>query len=183
MLQLAIAEEFGGELRTARAWYDKVAGKFSKTEAGARATGAIRRLDLVGKPFRFSASGLGGGTVNASNYRGKVLLVVFWSTWCKPCTEDLPQILELYKQYRSSGFEIVGINLDVTTDPIAGYLKEHKVTWQQVYEPGGLDSRPAREFGIISLPTMFVIDKTGKTIASNIAVDELKKQLPELLKK
>lgn len=183
MLQLAIAEEFGGELKIARAWYDKVIGKFSKTDAGARATGAIRRLDLVGKPFRFSASGLGGGTVNTSNYRGKVLLVLFWSTWCKPCTEDLPQIRELYKQYRSRGFEIVGINLDVTTDPITAYLKQHKVTWQQIYEPGGLDSRPAREFGIISLPTMFVIDKTGKTVARNISVDELKKQLPDLLKK
>ena len=183
MLQLAIAEEFGGEEKTARAWYDKVAGNFSKTEAGARATGAIRRLDLVGKPFRFSASGLGGGTIDASDYRGKVLLVLFWSTWCKPCTEDLPQILELYKQYRSKGFEIVGINLDSTTDPVDSYLKQHKVTWAQIHEPGGLDSRPAREFGIISLPTMFVIDKTGKTIARNTSVDDLKKQLPELLKK
>jgi len=183
MLQLAIAEEFGGEEKAARAWYDKVAGNFSKTEAGARATGAIRRLDLIGKPFRFSASSLGGGTINAGDYRGKVLLVLFWSTWCKPCTEDLPQINELYKQYRSKGFEIVGINLDSTTDPVGSYLKQHKVTWPQIHEPGGLDSRPAREFGIISLPTMFVIDKTGKTIARNTSVDDLKKQLPELLMK
>jgi hypothetical protein len=89
----------------------------------------------------------------------------------------------LYKQYRSKGFEIVGINLDSTTDPVGSYLKQHKVTWPQIHEPGGLDSRPAREFGIISLPTMFVIDKTGKTIARNTSVDDLKKQLPELLMK
>ena len=108
--------------------------------------------------------------------------MLFWSTWCKPCTEDLPQIRELYNQYRRKGFEVVGINLDATADPVAGYLKEHKVSWKQIHEPGGLDSRPAREFGIVTLPTMFVIDKRGKTTARNISVDDLKKDLPGLLK-
>ena len=55
--------------------------------------------------------------------------------------------------------------------------------WKQIHEQGGLESAPGLAYGIISLPTMFVIDKTGKTVARNISVDDLKKQLPALLKK
>lgn len=182
MLQLAIAQEFSGELKLARQWYDNLAGDYADTPAGIRAAGAIRRLDLVGKNFNFRAAGLNGGTIDVASFRGKVLLVLFWSTWCKPCTEDLPSIRELYRLHHEAGFEILGVNLDTTADPVAGFLKEHGVGWPQIHEPGGLESRPAKEFGIISLPTMFLVDKSGTVVGRNISVDDLKKQVPELLK-
>src|SRR5690606_26313970 len=117
-------------------------------------------------------SGLTGGKVDLAAYRGKVLLVIFWATWCQPCTEDLPQIRTLYEKHGAQGFEVVGINLDSIPDPIRPYLTQHRVPWPQIYEPGGLESEPARAFGIISLPTMFLVDKSGKVVNRSAAVDD-----------
>ncbi len=109
--------------------------------------------------------------------------MTFWSTWCKPCTEDLPQVRDLYKQYHARGFEILGINLDMTSAPVQPFLAKHGLTWPQIHEPGGLtDSGPGQAFGIISLPTMFLIDRSGKVVSRSATIADLKSQLPDLLK-
>jgi thiol-disulfide isomerase/thioredoxin len=183
MLQLAISEEFSGKLADARKWYDQLVADHSQTRAGVRATGAMRRLELKGKTFKFSGPGLNGGTIDVGSYGEKTLLVLFWATWCKPCTEDLPQIRALYATYHDRGFEILGVNLDLSAEPVTGYLKQHRVTWPQIHQPGGLESKPAEEFGIISLPTMFLVDSNGKVVSRNVSIDDLKTMVPEQIKK
>lgn len=178
---LAISQEFAGNLADAKKWYGELIDQHGDTPAGIRASGAMRRLDLQGKPFTFAGSGLEGGTVDVGRLRGKLVLVLFWATWCQPCTEDLPQIRAMYEQYHAQGFEIVGVNLDSTVDPIGAYLKQHRVTWPQIYEPGGLESDPAKAFGIISLPTMFLVGKDGTVINRSISAEQLKEDLPELI--
>lgn len=181
LLQLAITQEFSGKLAEARKWYTELAEKHGDTAAAERARGALLRFELTGKQLTLTGQSLNGRTIDISDYRGRVVLVVFWATWCRPCTEDLPQLKDLYKQYRSQGFEVVGVNLDTTSEPIESYISQHGVPWPHIYEPGGLESGPARQFGIISLPTMFLVDKRGKVLSKNISVADLKSQLPELL--
>jgi thiol-disulfide isomerase/thioredoxin len=183
MLQLAITEEFSGRQKEALEWYQKLAKDEATEGAAARAAGAIRRLDLKGKTLNFAGPGLEGGTVDVAKYRGQAVLVLFWATWCQPCTEDLPQLRALYHQYHDQGFEIVGVNLDTTKDPIPAYLTQNRVTWPQMYAPGGLESPPATNFGIISLPTMFLVDAEGKVVNRSITVEDLKTALPDLLPK
>ena len=139
-------------------------------------------MNLAGKELELSGKGLGGGTIDAKQYQGKALLVIFWSSWCKPCTEDLPQILDLYKKYHSQGFDVLGINLDATPELADAYIKQHQVPWAHIHEEGGLESAPARDFGVISLPTMFLVDKSGKVVNRSATVSDLKKALPDLLK-
>lgn len=183
ILQLAIALEFGGQVDKAKQWYRKLAITYAKTNAGQRATGAMRRLELVGKQLKLSGPNLKGGTINVTAYRGKVTLVIFWSTWCKPCTEELPQLKALYAQYRRSGFEILGVSLNMTTKPVQQYLTQHAVPWQQIHEGGGMQNNSGKNFGIISVPTMFLTDRTGKVLSRAISLETLKKELPNLLKK
>ena len=138
---------------------------------------------MKGKPIALAGNTLAGGRpLNLASYRGKVTAVIFWATWCKPCTEDLPQIQELYKTYQRKGFEVVGVNLDSPGADIDGYIKNYGVVWPNIHEEGGLESRPALEYGIISLPTMFLVDKTGKVVSNGSSVEDLKKLVPELLK-
>ncbi len=182
MLDLANTHEFNGNLAEARKWYAALSQKFGATVSGQRGTGALNRLDLLGKSVTISGPAVGGGQVNLASYRGRVVLVLYWATWCKPCLEDLPQIKALYKEYRAKGFEILGVNLDATSEGVQGYLQQHQINWPQIHEDGGLESGPGRQFGIFTLPTMFLIDKTGKVANPNVSVDELKAALPQLLK-
>ena len=141
-LQLAIAHEFIGQLAEARHWYTDLADRYPQTKAGHRAIGALRRLDLKGKAFDFSGPALGDGkAINAHDYHGKVLLVSYWSTWCTACTQDLPVLRSLYDQYNSKGFEILGVSLDVTADPIEPFLRQNKVSWPQDLSAGGNGER------------------------------------------
>src|SRR5262249_46770 len=81
LLRLAGALEFNAEEDEARAYYGRLAREFPGTEPGKKATGALRRLDLVGKPLVLKGTGLKNETVDAAQYQGKQLLVVFWATW------------------------------------------------------------------------------------------------------
>ncbi len=182
MLHLAMNDEFMGKAKEATAWYTRIVKEKPKSAAAPKAQGAITRLNIKGKPVSIKGPGLNGGTVSTSSYQGKAVLVMYWATWCQPCTEELPQLRALYNQYASQGFEIIGISLDMTNDAIPEYLKQHKVTWPQIYQPGGLESPLAVQYGVFSPPVMILLDKEGKAVSRNITVAELKNQLPAIFK-
>ncbi len=182
LLQLGITNELSGNVAVARQWYEVLVSRHRTSPPAIKANGALRRLSLVGKPLALSGNGLTGGKIDAASYKGKVLLVIYWWTGCQPCTQDLPQIKALYQRYRPQGFEVLGVNLDGPGAPIREYLQQHQVPWPQIYEEGGLESRPATELGIISLPTMLLIDRTGKVESVSASVDLVKEKVPELLK-
>jgi thiol-disulfide isomerase/thioredoxin len=181
LLQLAIANEFVGQMPEAKRWYGDLAEHHPQSKPGRRAAGALRRLDLKGKSLDLTGPTLDGGTINAHDYRGKVLLVAYWSTWCTSCTQDIPVLKSLYDQYRDKGFEIVGVNLDVAPAAVSPYLKEHKVPWPQIYQPGGTESEPATAFGIIVPPIMILADRQGRVMNVTTAIDEIKSAVPELM--
>jgi peroxiredoxin len=183
MLQLAMNDEFLGRAKEAAAWYQRIVKDQPKSGAAAKAQGALTRLSLTGKPVTIVGPGLGGGTISTAAYRGKsAVLVMYWSTWCQPCLEDLPELRALYNQYHSDGFEIIGISLDMTKEPIAPFLQQQKVPWPQIYQEGGLESPLAVQFGVFSPPVMILIDKTGKVVSKSASSAELKKLLPQVLK-
>jgi peroxiredoxin len=183
MLQLAIAHEFIGQMADAKRWYGELADRSPQTKAGKRGAGALRRLDLKGKPFEFAGPALEDKhLISSRDYQGKVLLVAYWSTWCNTCTQDLPALRALYDQYNSKGFEIVGVNIDVTADPVEPFLRQNKVSWPQIFQPGGIESEPAAAFGVIVPPLMILVDRQGKVVAVTTTVDEIKAALPGLLK-
>jgi thiol-disulfide isomerase/thioredoxin len=183
LLQLASAHEFNAEEDEARTFYDRLARDFPTTDAGKKAAGAIRRLDLVGKPLELRGPGLDGREIDASRYRGKTLLVTFWASWADPVRRDLPELVKLYQQYRGKDFEILGVNLDNDRADLDAFLKEHSLPWPQVFEPGGIEkSRFATEYGIIALPTMVLVDPKGKVVNRNIrTASELERQLDKAL--
>jgi len=86
-----------------------------------------------------------------------------------------------YDRYHEKGFEIVGVNLDVTAAPVRPYLKQHKIAWPQVFEPGGTESGPATAFGIIVPPVMILVDREGRVVTVTTSIDEIKTAVPELM--
>ena len=115
-------------------------------------------------------------------YRGKVVLIHYWATWCEPCKKDLQTIKALQARYATKGFTAIGVNLDNEAKALTEYLRTTSLPWPQLYEPGGLDSRLANELGIMTLPTMLLIDKSGRVVRRNIHSAELDAELQRLLK-
>ena len=181
MIQLATGLEFAGKPGEARKWFAQLAEDHPKSTAGKKAAGAIIRLEAIRKPLPLAFAGLDGGKVDVRNYRDKAVLVVFWATWCKPCFEDLPKLKALYQQYHSQGFEVIGVNLDTTPNGVKAYMQQNGMTWPQIHEAGGLESPPSLAFGVISLPTMFLVDKKGLVHSRPASIEDVKTALPEVL--
>jgi thiol-disulfide isomerase/thioredoxin len=182
LLQLASAYEFNAEEEEARKYYAQLTQDFPNTEPGKKAAGALRRLDLVGKPLALKGAGLRNESIDVAQLRGKTVLVAFWATWAEPVKRDLPELLKVAQKYRTNGFEIVGVSLDNDRADLDQFLKENPLPWPQIFEPGGMESRLATEYGIISLPTMILVDAQGKVVNRNIrTATELDRQLEKVL--
>lgn len=181
MLQMAIAQEFSGEEAKAQEWYGRVAQTFPDSPAAKKAAGARIRLDSVGKSITLSGKGPNGAAVDLAKYRGRVVLIQYWATWCEPCKRDMPVLKQLASKY-SRAFSVIGVSLDRSRQDLAAYLTEDRLPWPQIFEEGGLDSDPANQLGILTLPTMILVDQQGKVVNRNVQMAELEDELKKLIR-
>jgi thiol-disulfide isomerase/thioredoxin len=182
LLQLASANEFNGEEDEAGKQYAKVVQNHPGTEAARKAAGSLRRLELVGKELALKGSGLQNEAIDTSQYRGKTVLVVFWASWATPFKSELPELKKVAEKYRDRGLEVVGVNLDNERPEVDAFLKENPLAWPQIFEGGGLEGRLPVEYGITSVPTMFLADAQGKVVNRNIRTSaEAGRQIEKLL--
>lgn len=138
----------------------------------------------VGKAFPdFAEQDLAGQPLALAAYKGKLVLVDFWATWCGPCVAELPNVIAAYEKYHDKGFEIVGISLDEDRAALDAFLKEHKMPWPQYFDGQGWKNKLGRQYGINSIPATFLLDREGKIIAKNLRGPALDKKLAELLAK
>ena len=181
MLQLGIAREFAGQEEDAKRWYGRVVKDFAECPAAKKAAGAIARLDSVGKTIELSGKGVEGGEIDLAKYRGKVVLIQYWATWCGPCKADMAALKELSAKFDSS-FTVLGISLDANAKDLNRFLAENHLPWPQIFEEGGLDSRPANLFGVLTLPTMILVDQQGRVVNRNIQTADIEGELKKLIR-
>ena len=125
--------------------------------------GALR--DLVGKPLLTTGRTSSGKQFSTAGWKGKVVLVDFWATWCGPCNAEIPRMKEIYKNYHPKGLEMVGVDCDGSDDTVNSFTKDKEMPWTQLREESQSESQPwhplAMCWGVIGIPTMFLIDKKG----------------------
>jgi thiol-disulfide isomerase/thioredoxin len=182
LFHLANANEFNAEEEKAREQYGQLVARYAATEAGKKAVGALRRLDLVGKTLALSGQGLQNDTVDTAQYRGKTVLLVFWASWSSPVKQDLPDLMKINDKYHARGLQVIGVNFDNDRAELDAFLKTNHIEWPQIFEPGGMDSRLAIDYGIILMPTMFLVDGTGKVVNRNLrTAAQVERQLEKML--
>jgi len=181
LLQMGIADEFGGDDAKALGRYESIVKDFPDSGSAKKARGAARRLQSVGKTLTLSGTAVDGSVVSLEKYKGVPVLVHYWATWCEPCKVDIAQIKELYAKYGPKKFAVVGIALDSDKAQLAKYLGQKPLPWPQLHEGGGLDGRLAEELGVLTLPTMFLLDAEGKVVDRNLVIADLEKKLEELV--
>ncbi len=124
---------------------------------------------------------LDGKQVSSKDFEGKVVLVDFWATWCPPCVRGIPDLIALQEAYGAKGLAVVGISLDDRDSDVKKFIKEKSVNYTVVMG----NEEVAGEFGgISSIPTAFLIDRTGKIVWQHVGLAdkaELEKRIAELL--
>lgn len=117
--------------------------------------------------IEFNAATIDGGKVAMPlSYKGKVVLLDFWATWCPPCVTEVPYVLAAYQKHHSSGFEILGISLDQDKNKLGSFLKQKNIAWPQICDGKGWDAAIAKLYNVQSIPATYLIDgDTGRILA------------------
>ncbi len=132
-------------------------------------------------PFPESVRNLSGDKIAIRNYRGKVILLDFWATWCKPCLDEMPNVKELYEEYHDDGFEIIGVSLDRSKENLVSYVDENGIGWPQIYD--GQGGRIATSYAVSAIPSTFLLDREGRIVDRNLRGKALEEAVERLLKK
>ena len=107
----------------------------------------------------FTLKTLDGKEITLSKLKGKVVLIDFWATWCSPCRESIPHLVQLYKNYQKNGLELIGMNVDKgDLNAVLNFVKSMDIPYPIAITPDAV----MKDFGVLGLPTTILIDKEGK---------------------
>ena len=158
----------------------KIADEIVKNDAApeemkAEAKSILKKLEALGKPLAIKFTAVDGREVDLQKMKGKVVLVDFWATWCVPCVAEVPHVKETYDRLHDKGFEIVGISFDESKEKLEDFVKLKHLPWPQYFDGEGWKNKFGQEFGINSIPAMWLVDKKGVLRDQNARVDLEKK--------
>ena len=138
----------------------------------------------VGAAFPdFKEKDTAGKPLSIANYKGKVVLIDFWATWCGPCVAELPNVLQAYEKHHAAGFEIIGISLDSDRSKLDKFVKEKNMPWQQFFDGNGWENKLAQQYGVNSIPATYLLDREGKIIGKGLRGADLEKAVAGALAK
>jgi peroxiredoxin len=147
-------------------------GAFVLSNAGCKSSGGTKKTVRSDKERKtapdFSLKDANGKTVTLSEYKGKVVLLNFWATWCGPCKIEIPWFMDFEQQYKNRGFAVLGVSMDQDGwDVVKPYVEEKKINYRVAL---GNDSVGDLYGGIESLPTTFIIDREGRVAATHLGL-------------
>lgn len=149
---------------------DAILENIQKKEASAK----IQRTLLEGAKFPdFNEKDLAGKPLSIANYKGKIVMIDFWATWCGPCVQELPNVIKVYQKNHDKGLEIIGVSLDDNEQKLKAFLKEKNVSWQQYFDGKGWANKLAVKYGVESIPATFLLDGDGKILGKDLRGEAL----------
>jgi len=137
---------------------------------------------MGGSIINFNLPNKEGKLVSTTKFKGKVLLIDFWASWCVPCRKQNKELKKIFATYKSKGFSVLGVSVDTNRDKWLSAINKDDLDWDNVNEINGFDSKLVGQYNLMnSIPHDYLIDKEGKIIAVDIKIPELKITLNKLL--
>jgi len=131
----------------------------------------------------FSLSDTSGKKVSLSSLKGKYVLLDFWASWCGPCRQENPNVVEAYRTFKNKGFTVFGVSLDREKKNWLKAIKDDNLTWSHVSDLKFWSSEAAVLYGITAIPRNFLLDPQGRIIARDLRGPALIEKLNEVMKK
>ncbi len=158
--------------------------KYPESKAKSFVEGIERTLALrIGSPIiEYKTKDLDGVAFSFAKYKGKVLLLDFWATWCKPCVDEMPNVLTTYNKFHKKGFDIVGVSFDSDLKKMKEFIIKEKMTWRQIADGKGWKSEFGQFYNIRSIPSTYLIDRKGVIRYMNLRGKELEDAVDKLIK-
>jgi len=149
---------------------------------GSKSTGTLS--DLVNQPIEIAGVTLDGRPVSLADYRGKVVLIDFWATWCGRCKAEIPNIFANYQKYHSAGFEVLAISLDKDLQELQEFVVQENPPWVTLADRHPLNrTSMSAKFGISGIPAFILVGANGKVIDTNCRGAKLGQRLSEVFGK
>jgi thiol-disulfide isomerase/thioredoxin len=120
----------------------------------------------------FGAASSPAEPLDLSSHRGRVVIVDFWASWCKPCRQSIPWLNELKARYGARGLTIIGVNVDAERRDADKFLQAVPIDFEVVFDPQG---NIAKQFKVQGMPTSYFIDRSGKVAQTHLGFREAKK--------
>ncbi len=152
---------------------DIIAYEMQAQKAGKVAKGAVAP--------DFSLPTPDGKMLALSSFKGKVVLVDFWASWCGPCRKENPNVVAMYKKYHAKGFEILSVSLDDNKNKWLKAIEADGLTWNHVSDLKGWENAAAKLYGVSSIPFTLLLDKEGNIVAKDLRGAELEAKIAETL--
>ena len=130
----------------------------------------------------FSLPDLSGATVTLSSFRGKVVLLDFWATWCEPCRDETPHFVDLQNRYAPQGLQIIGVSMDDSPEPVRDFAQKFQINYSVVM---GNAKTGQLYGGILGLPVAYFIDRQGRIRSRHIGATKpevFEKEIADLLR-
>jgi peroxiredoxin len=178
-IQLRMARDFAA----ARHVYEGISSKFFlNADVRSLCDNRVEKIDMVDQPApEIEAADISGGTVSLSSLQGKVVLVDFWATNCPPCLEEMPNIKQLYAEYHDKGFEVIGVSLDEDQATVEAFTSRAEIPWPMIMERGTVATLRA-SYHVPTIPSLFVVDQSGKLYQFDVRGRDLRRVIEKLLK-
>ena len=117
----------------------------------------------------FSGIDYNGKQISSADFKGKIIILDFWATWCGPCVASMPEMKLIRESFAKHGVQIIGIAAD-TKEDVAAFCTQNEIPWPNIVDT---DEALVKRFGVVAFPTLMVIDKNGKQVISDIEKAEL----------
>ena len=170
------------DLESLTATFDSSLNRSSYVESLKERIAILKSVEVGQPAIDFTMNDSTGKPVTLSSFKGKILLVDFWASWCRPCRAENPNVVKVYNEFNTKGFDVLGVSFDTDKNKWMKATRDDKLLWNHVSDLQGWGNAAGKLYGIMSIPANVLIDKDGKIIARNVLGEDLHAKLAELLK-